>query len=148
LSVIELLRKNICRKNSLLPVCFAGIGRENNDKYMLKNDYIIAERDIVAIEKKFGYKKDITIKIFSPQPTKDGKDCFCRICFDGIEGESYNVGGADSLQALSLAISKTKLRFDALQNGKYDFFWPADGSLMESVDYDFMVKKFQHQQKK
>jgi hypothetical protein len=93
-------------------------------------------------------KKNVTIEIFLPQPTEDGKDCFCRVQFNGIEGESYNVGGMDSLQALSLAISKIKSRFDALRNGKYDFLWPEDGTPMESVDYDFVAKGFQHPPKK
>ena len=132
--VIELLwKKSILKKN---------------DKYMSKNDHIIAKRNIIAIEKKSGSKKDVTIEIFLPQPTKDGKDCFCRVRFNGIEGESYNVGGVDSLQALSLAVSKTKSRFDALRNEKYDFLWPENGWPMEFVDYDSVVKKFRHQPKK
>jgi hypothetical protein len=112
---------------------------------MPKNNHIIAKRNIVAVERKSGFRKNVIIEIFLPQPAEDGRDCFCRIRFNGIEGESYNVGGVDSLQALSLAVSKTKSRFDALRKEKYDFLWPENGSPMESVDYDFVAKGFRRQ---
>ncbi|MFZ3074413.1 MAG: hypothetical protein WA093_04800 [Minisyncoccales bacterium] len=111
---------------------------------MSENNCIIAKRDVIVVENESGSRKNVTIEIFSPQPTKDGKDCFCCARFNGIEGESYDVGGVDSLQALSLAVSKIKSRFDALRNGKYDFLWPKDGTPMESIDYDFVAKGFRH----
>jgi len=111
---------------------------------MLGNNHIIAKRDVVAVETESGCGKNVTIEIFLPQPTEDGKDCFCCARFNGIEGESYNVGGVDGLQALSLAVSKIKSRFDTLRNEKYDFLWPENGSPMESIDYDFVAKGFQH----
>ncbi|MFA5249381.1 MAG: helix-hairpin-helix domain-containing protein [Candidatus Paceibacterota bacterium] len=112
---------------------------------MPKDNPIIAERDVIAVEKRSGSKKTITIEIFLPQPTKDGKDCFCLARFNGIEGESYNVGGVDSLQALSIAISRIKSRFTALKSEKYDFLWPENGEPVESIDYDFVAKGFRHQ---
>ncbi len=84
---------------------------------------------------------NIVAEIFLPQPTEDGKDCFCLARFNGISGESYNTGGVDSLQALSLAISKIKSRFKDLSK-EYDFFWPQSNELMESIDYDFIINKF------
>jgi len=109
---------------------------------MPDSNHIIAKRNVVAMENESGSKKDITIEIFLPQPTEDGRDCFCRARFNGIEGESYDVGGVDSLQALSLAVSKIKSRFSALRSEKYDFLWPEDGSQMESVDFELAVNKF------
>jgi hypothetical protein len=109
---------------------------------MPKNEQIIAKRDIIAVEKGSGLRKNVAIEIFLPQPTEDGRDFFCRARFNGIDGESYNVGGVDGVQALSLAVSRIKSRFDALRSEKYDFLWPGYNLPMESVDYDFMVKKF------
>lgn len=115
---------------------------------MPENNHMIAKRNVIATENESGSKKDVTIEIFLPQPTEDGSACFCRARFSGIEGESYNVGGADSLQALSLAISKIKSRFSVLRSEKYDFLWPEDGSRMDSIDSELMVKKFRRRSTK
>jgi len=108
---------------------------------------IIAKRKIIAVKKGTALKMNIVAEIFLPQPTEDGKDCFCLARFNGIGGESYNTGGIDSLQALSLAISKMKSRFKDLSK-EYDFYWPKGNELMESIDYDFMIEKFSNLSKK
>lgn len=115
---------------------------KKNDMPNGKLSHLIAKRDIIAVEKASGRRKKVAIEIFLPQPTEDGKDCFCRARFNGIDGESYNIGGVDGVQALSLAISRIKSRFDALRSEKYDFLWPEYNLPMESVDYDFVLKKF------
>jgi hypothetical protein len=113
----------------------------------MANDLIIAKREIVAIKKGTTSKINITAEIFLPQPTEDGNDCFCLARFNGINGESYNTGGIDSLQAISLAISKIKSRFKDLSK-KYDFYWPKSNEPMESIDYDFIIEKFGNLSKK
>lgn len=107
----------------------------------MANDLIIAKREIIAVKKGTTSKIGITAEIFLPQPAKDSKDCFCLARFNGIGKESYNTGGIDSLQALSLAITKIKSRFKDLSK-EYDFYWPQDNEPMESIDYDFIVEKF------
>lgn len=108
---------------------------------MVNNRQIIAKRDIVAVEKTSGVRKNITAEVFLPQFEEDGKNCFCLICLDGIDGESYSIGGADSLQALSLAVSRMRSRFKELRE-EYDFFWPEDNAPMESIDYADIILKY------
>jgi len=105
----------------------------------MANGLIIAKREIVAIKKGTTSKINVAAEIFLPQPTEDGKDCFCLARFNGIDGESHNTGGVDSLQALSLAISKMKSRFKDLSK-EYDFYWPQNNEPMESIDYDAIEK--------
>ena len=110
---------------------------------MPKNSPIIAKREIIAIKKGTTSKINVVAEIFLPQPTEDSKDCFCLARFNGINGESYNTGGIDSLQALSLAISKMKSRFKDLSK-EYNFYWPKGNEPMESIDYDFIIEKFRN----
>ena len=110
---------------------------------MPKNSLIIAKREIIAIKKGTTSKINVVAEVFLPQPTEDGKDCFCLSRFNGISEESYNTGGIDSLQALSLAISKMKSRFEDLRK-EYDFFWPENNTPMESIDYKSIVEKFKN----
>jgi len=113
----------------------------------MANNLIIARREIIAVKKGTTSKINITAEIFLPQPTEDGNDCFCLARFNGINGESYNTGGIDSLQALSLAISKIKSRFKDLSK-EYNFYWPKSNEPMESIDYGFIIEKFSHLSKK
>lgn len=93
----------------------------------------IAQRTMLAVDKKSGVQSEVVIEVFAPR--HDGKDYFCLAHIRGIEGESYDHGGVDSLQALSLALGQIKKRFDILRKEQYDFLFPEGGHPIESFDY-------------
>ena len=95
----------------------------------------IAQKTLIVVNKTTGEHQEVVIEIFVPRPTDDGQDYFCLARFNGLENESYDVGGADSLQALFLAGAQLKRRFEVLRKEQYDFFWPDSEFLVESLDY-------------
>lgn len=95
----------------------------------------IAARSVIAREKSSDTRIEVTIEVFLPRIEADGRNVRCLARFHGIPGEEYDVGGIDTLQALTLAVQHLKNRFRALRDERYNFFWPVDGSPMESFDY-------------
>ena len=96
----------------------------------------IAERTLLATHKETGEQKEVTLEIFAPRPVDDGKNYFCLARIVGIDDASFDTGGVDGIQALSLAVHALKTEFMALNGTTYDFFWH-DGLVMDSFDYLF-----------
>jgi hypothetical protein len=91
----------------------------------------IAERSLVFSEKGNLERKPLLIRIYAPQPVDpgtvrwrpDANTSSCLVEFDGIpEGNHGEIYGADSIQALQLAVDiEPMLRH---LSERYDFYFP------------------------
>lgn len=93
-------------------------------------DYI-AERTLLCSEKGNNLKKKIIIRLSAPYSVKENDVSFsvgedgcsaCQIQIDGLNEFCPNVYGADSLQAISLAINAIESFLKRLEK-KYDFYY-------------------------
>ncbi|WP_177224374.1 hypothetical protein [Pseudomonas citronellolis] len=89
----------------------------------------IAERVLLLAEKNESRKRQIKIKISEPKIVEqsmvtfpvDGVVAICHVEIEGLEEQSFDVYGADSLQAVSLA-ADIEMLIERLSS-KYDFYW-------------------------
>ena len=111
----------------------------------------IAQKPMSVVNRETGEYIDVVVEIFAPRQADEQGNNFCLARLTGIEGESYDVGGADSLQALLLALNQIKKRFTVLQEEKYNFFWPDSKypikSLDHSVESEIVQKKVEKAKK-
>ena len=94
----------------------------------------IASRTIAAVDKRSGQHLDMLIEILEPYPIDNGDNYLCELRITHATVEVHQVGGIDSMQALSLALKIASQQFDALR-GEYELYWPGTDSPMESLDY-------------
>jgi len=107
----------------------------------------IASRVIAAVDKRSGQHLDILIEILAPYPIDHGDNYLCELQITHTEVEVHQVGGIDSMQALSLALKIASQHFDA-QREHYELFWPGTDSPMESLDCaDVAQTQFAHLEK-
>jgi hypothetical protein len=93
---------------------------------------VIAERKLAFSEKEDSERKPLLIRIFAPQPVDPGSIVFrsdadtssCIFEFEGIpDAKPHETFGADSIQALQLAIGDVEAILKRLSD-RYDFFFP------------------------
>lgn len=95
----------------------------------------IAERKLAFSEKEDSERKPLLIRIFAPQPVDPGSNLFrpdaatssCIFEFQGIPNVTF---GADSIQALQLAIGDVEAILKRLSD-RYDFFFPTGEGYFE-----------------
>lgn len=89
----------------------------------------IAERRLWFSEKKGGVRKKLLVGVGAPMVVTqdevkypvDGVMSKCHVEFEGMNEHSFDVFGADSLQAINLA-SNIEAVIERLSD-KYDFYW-------------------------
>lgn len=90
----------------------------------------IAERRLLYSLKGSSVRKALVVRISAPyvvdenmigHPVAEGV-AGCSVEFDGLSGESFDVYGTDTLQAVNMA-SNIEAVLERLSK-KYDFYWP------------------------
>lgn len=94
----------------------------------------IARREVFIVDRNTNQEQRIAFEVMSPYSIDDGKNYLCEAKITGDIHESSQVGGADSLQALMLAIQYLEIQFEEMKNNQYDFFWPDKTNPMKSFD--------------
>lgn len=90
----------------------------------------ITERRLTFTEKGGSDRKPLCIRIFAPQPVDPGSVTFavdadvasCIVEFDGLPDSARQAFGADSIQALQLAVDVDRVLRRLSKH--YDFYFP------------------------
>jgi len=98
----------------------------------------IAERHLFFTEKQSTHKRNLVIRVSTPQAVDQSTVKFpvdeamavCYVQLDGLDENSFEVFGTDSLQAVNLA-SNVEPILKRLSS-KYDFFWITGEPYFES----------------
>ena len=99
----------------------------------------IARREVIIIDRKSHAEQRIAFEIMSPYPIDNGDNYMCKASITGDITESAEVGGADSLQSLMLAIQYLEIEYNEMKKNQYDFFWPDKTHPMKSFDLIGMI---------
>ena len=94
----------------------------------------IARREVVIVDRNSNQEQHIVFEIMPPYSIDDGDNYMCTARISGDVNESFEVGGADSLQALMLAIQCLDIHYEEMKKNQYDFFWPDRTNPMKSFD--------------
>ena len=94
----------------------------------------IARRDIRVIDPS-GARTDGVMQVFAPYTSDNGENYSCRAEIIAGFNSVQELGGVDSIQALSLACRWLSIEHARLVAEGYQFFWLGGEEPMESIDY-------------